>query len=352
MDGWWLRRRLGVLHPLGVPHHLAPRGRACRNRWGGVADVLRTAGPSLATGVDAVPSPDRPRASRRSILVYPWAPFRSGQCCAADFQLDAPHRGDELRGPVHRRTTARLTGRALLVARDRGAVLCSLAADALGDFRPQPSGEPDKRAGHRGRDVSRQRDRRTSDCVSVRTRRGVLVHLQPPRRTPGRGGPSRRGRTPASSGLDRTTHAPRRARPPCRCCVVPFWQRARILRLDAPCRHRVRLLDRRPTHAVSVTHRARITGAGCDWQGQLRPLPLSLASLRAASAAGVGAHQYQRIVGRSRPHHGHHTPLLLPPRTSDPHRKRRPATHPVRRVSGTRLATCPLPHRPVRARIP
>ena len=45
--------------------------------------------------------------------------------------------------------------------------------------------------------------------------------------------------------------------------MVPFWQRARILRLDAPCRHRVRLLDRRPTHAVSVTHRARITGAGC-----------------------------------------------------------------------------------------
>ena len=132
----WLPGCVGVLHPLRVPDHQPAGARARPPFVDRARHVLRAPHPSSAAGERALPGDDRRdrhgdrRVRRRR---RPAAPDR--RLDPAGGELGVPRRRGFVPADLPADRRHPLAARALLVARDRGAVLLGVAADDGGGAR-------------------------------------------------------------------------------------------------------------------------------------------------------------------------------------------------------------------------
>ena len=139
LDDRRLPRRLGVLHPVGVPDHVAAGPRDGDDRPGGRRPVLRPPGATVAAG--------QPGVHRRGVPCWPPAGrsrasagcARRARGAAAGVQLGEAGQRAELRRPDHGGVRAAPPARPLLVVVDRGAVLLGVAGRRPRAAAPGPA---------------------------------------------------------------------------------------------------------------------------------------------------------------------------------------------------------------------
>ena len=153
-----LRGRVGVLHAVGVPDHEPADRRARRHPPHRRVRVLRAAGEAAAAGEPAVHRGDRRAVGHdRSVRRCREPAARPARRPVPGGELGVPRRRRLVPATVRRRGRAGVAARALLVARDRGAVLLGVAARVRRHrpHRPHPP-RPHDRGGSDHRACSRR----------------------------------------------------------------------------------------------------------------------------------------------------------------------------------------------------